>query len=47
LASPRVRGAEYNQRVGYVGKRILALGGGFGFVLAVGSGFWCARSLKR
>ena len=31
----RIRGAAYNQRVGYVGKRILSLGGGFGAALTI------------
>jgi hypothetical protein len=37
----------YNQRIGYVGQRILTMGGGFGFFLAVGSGFWCVRNQQR
>ena len=32
---------------GITGNRILTMGGGFGFFLAVGSGFWCARSIRR
>ena len=43
----RVRGAQYNQRVGYVGQYILKMGGGFGFFLAIGSGFWCVRNQNR